>query len=151
MTATIERADPLGPDARALIAELDAYLDALYPPENNYLLDPAALAAPDVRFWLARSGDRPLGCVALKRLSGTDGELKRMYVRPEARGSGLGRRLLGVVEAEARALGLRRILLETGTDQPEAIGLYRAAGYTPCEPWGDYRADPLNLYLARTL
>lgn len=151
MTVRIEHADPLGPDARALIAELDAYLDALYPPENNYLLDPAALAAPEVRFWLARDDDRALGCVALKRLSETDGELKRMYVRPVARGTGLGRRLLGVVEAEARMLGLRRILLETGTDQPEAIGLYRAAGYLPCAPWGDYRADPLNLYLARTL
>ncbi len=151
MTALIERADPTGPDARALIAELDAYLDALYPPVNNYLLDPAALAAPDVRFWLARDGDRAQGCVALKQLSDGDGELKRMYVRPEARGAGLGRRLLGVVEAEARSLGLRRILLETGTAQPEAIGLYRVAGYTPCEPWGDYRADPLNLYLTRTL
>jgi len=151
VTVRIERADPMGPDARALVAELDAYLDALYPPENNYLLDTAALAAPEVRFWLARDGDRPLGCVALKRLPDSDGELKRMYVRPAARGSGLGCRLLGTVEAEARSLGLRRILLETGTDQPEAIRLYRAAGYLPCEPWGDYRADPLNLYLARTL
>jgi putative acetyltransferase len=147
----IEPADPRSGAARELIAELDAHLDSLYPPENNYLLDPEALASPAVTFWIAADDERVLGCGALNRLSAGEGEIKRMYVRPAARGLGLGRRLLAAIEAEARAQGLRRLMLETGVAQPEAIGLYRAAGYTDCEPWGDYRADPLNLYLAKML
>ena len=136
---------------RALIAELDAWLERLYPAENNYLLDVESLAAPDVAFWAVREPDALIGCGALKRLSRLQGEIKRMYVRPTTRGRGAGRSLLATIEAEARAQGLVELLLETGVDQPEAIALYRSSGYVPCGPYGDYRAHPLNLYLRKTL
>ncbi|MCX5200673.1 GNAT family N-acetyltransferase [Streptomyces sp. NBC_00237] len=59
-----------------------------------------------------------------------DAELKRMYVIPAARGLGLARRVLALLEADARAAGRTRMVLETGTEQPEAVALYLSTGYT---------------------
>lgn len=146
--------DPRTPDARALVGALDAYLDALYPPENNYLLDVESLRDPAVTFFVARAGGHAgeaLGCAALRALDGSTGELKRMYVRPEARGRGVGGALLDAVEARARALGLAQLKLETGTAQPEALALYRARGFARCEPFGEYAAHPLNEFYAKAL
>jgi putative acetyltransferase len=143
--------DPRSDEARALVGALDDYLDGLYPPENNYLLDLESLCAPEVSFFVARLGGMALGCGALRVLDARCGELKRMYVAPEARGLGLGRALLQAIEARARALGLGELKLETGTAQPEALGLYRAAGFVPCAAFAGYRTDPLNLFLAKSL
>lgn len=143
--------DPRSAEARALIGALDEYLDGLYPPENNYLLDVEALCAPEVSFFVARVGGMALGCGALRVLDGRSGELKRMYVAPEARGLGLGRAILQAIEHRAALLGLVELKLETGTAQPEALGLYRASGYLPCVAFADYRPSPLNLFLAKTL
>ncbi|MGW1199220.1 GNAT family N-acetyltransferase [Streptomyces sp. NPDC002536] len=60
-----------------------------------------------------------------------DAEIKRMYVVPQARGRGLARRILAVLEDDARAAGRIRMVLETGTMQPEAITLYASSGYAP--------------------
>lgn len=68
-----------------------------------------------------------------------DAELKRMYVIPEARGLGLARRILAVLEDDARAAGRTRMVLETGDQQPEAIALYLSSGYTPSAKFGHYR------------
>ncbi|GLF99472.1 GNAT family N-acetyltransferase [Streptomyces yaizuensis] len=69
-----------------------------------------------------------------------DAELKRMYVIPEARGRGLARRLLKLLEEDARAAGRTRMVLETGDQQPEAIALYSSTGYLPAAvKFGHYR------------
>lgn len=143
--------DPRSAEARALVGALDEYLDGLYPPENNYLLDVESLCAPETSFFVARVGGMALGCAALRVLDARCGELKRMYVAPEARGLGLGRALLQAIEARARALGLGELKLETGTAQPEALALYRDAGFVPCAAFADYRPSPLNLFLAKPL
>lgn len=143
--------DPRSPEARALVGALDEYLEALYPPDNNYLLDVESLCAPEVSFFVARVGGMALGCGALRLLDARSGELKRMYVAPEARGLGLGSAILQAIEQRARQLGLGELKLETGTAQPEALGLYRAAGYRPCAAFADYRPSPLNLFLAKPL
>ena len=143
--------DPRSPEARALIGALDEYLGALYPPENNYLLEIEALCAPEVSFYVARVGGMALGCGALRVLDTGSGELKRMYVAPEARGLGLGRAILEAIEARAAQLGLATLKLETGTAQPEALGLYRTAGFRRCEAFAGYRPSPLNLFLSKTL
>ena len=140
------------PAALALIAELDDYLGALYPPEENFL----ALAAGDVRpgnglFLVARLADEPVACGAVRLLSPTTAEIKRMYVRPVARGLGLARGLLQALEQEARALGARRAVLETGDRQPEALGLYRHSGYAPIPCFGEYAASPSSLCLEKQL
>lgn len=91
---------------------------------------------------LLRVDGEPVACGALRDASGDlgpgTGELKRMYVRPAARGRGLSRVVLSELEAVATARGTTRLVLETGVLQPEAIGLYLGAGYLPVENYGEY-------------
>ncbi|UZN02645.1 GNAT family N-acetyltransferase [Cellulomonas sp. S1-8] len=95
-----------------------------------------------VAMLLLRVDGRAVACGALRDVSdehgpGT-GELKRMYVRPDARGRGLSRQVLTALEDAAAEHALDRLVLETGVLQPEAIGLYLAAGYHPVENYGEY-------------
>lgn len=144
---SVSREDPRQPDVAPLVVALDRYQAALYPPESNHFLDLAALAAPDIRFLVARRDGHAIGCGALRVVAGRYGELKRMYVAPEARGSGVGRKLLDALETIARTEGLPQLTLETGIAQPEALGLYRAAGFRNGPPFGEYQPDPLSLFL----
>lgn len=127
-------AEPLdSPDARRLIAELDDHLSVLYPPEDNFLELPVA----DV-FLVARDGDDPVACGAVRFLDPQTAEVKRMYAAPRVRGQGIAWRILQELEAFARARGARRLVLETGPRQPEAIALYERAGFTVVPCWGEY-------------
>ena len=143
--------DPRRPDVRRLIAESDAYMQALYPPESNHLVDVDALAAADTVFLVARRNGELLGSIAFRVIAPGHAELKRMFVRVEARGIGLGRRLLEALEDAARRQNIDRISLETGIRQREAIGLYRASGYQDCPPFGTYTPDPLSLFMTKRL
>ncbi|MFD5423934.1 GNAT family N-acetyltransferase [Streptomyces sp. NPDC127084] len=80
-----------------------------------------------------------------------DAEIKRMYVVPAARGLGLARRILALLEADARAAGRTRMVLETGTEQPEAIALYTSSGYEACAKFGHYRHTDLSRCFAKPL
>jgi putative acetyltransferase len=141
-----------GAVAAALIAALNAELSSLYPEPGatHFNLDSAEVAPGAGAFLVARLRGRPVGCGALRPLREATlvrevgprvGELKRMYVAPEARGLGIGRALLVRLEAEARTLGLDRLVLETGTRQAEALALYRRAGFTDIPPYGEYAAS----------
>ena len=143
--------DPRQPDVRRMIAESDAYMQALYPSESNHLVDADALAASDTVFLVARRNGELLGSVAFRVITPGHAEMKRMFVRREARGIGLGRRLLEALEHAARQKHVSRISLETGIRQPEAIGLYRASGYQDCPPFGTYTPDPLSLFMTKRL
>ena len=147
----IAREPPRQPEVEALVRDLDRLMESLYPAESNHLLDIAALERPDIRFFVARRGGAAIGCGAFRVLDRRHGEIKRMFVAPAQRGSGLGRALLAHIEGAARAEGLERLSLETGISQPEAIGLYRAAGYRECDPFGDYRPDPLSAFMTKPL
>ncbi|MFP5391717.1 MAG: GNAT family N-acetyltransferase [Gammaproteobacteria bacterium] len=142
---------PDQPEVIALIGELDAYLYALYPAESVYALDISALLQPNVLFAVARDGEgKAVGCAAMVINDGY-GELKRMFVKPAARGLGAARRVLGLLEAEAAARGLARLALETGPAQQEALALYEGNGYTRCERFGDYPDDPYSIYMHKPL
>lgn len=80
-----------------------------------------------------------------------DAELKRMYVIPEARGRGIARHVLSLLEEDARATGRTRMILETGDRQPEAIALYTSSGYEPCTKFGFYREYESSRCFAKQL
>jgi len=142
---------PCQADVVRLIEALDVYQSGLYPTESNHFLDVEALALPSVRFLVARRDGWALGCAALRIDPAGWGELKRMFVSPEARGLKLGRRLLDRIEEEARREALACIRLETGIHQPEALGLYRSAGYVEREAFGEYSPDPLSVFMEKSL
>ncbi len=149
MQIAFETADQ--PDVHALIEELDTYLYSLYPPENVYALDISSLTQPNVLFAVARATDgAPLGCAAIV-VTPAFGEVKRMYVRPTARGQGVARRLLETLEDAARGQGCRSLMLETGPTMPEALALYERLGYKHRGAFGDYPEDPLSVFMAKTL
>ncbi|HEY0953155.1 MAG TPA: GNAT family N-acetyltransferase [Roseateles sp.] len=142
---------PDQPDVIALITELGAYQDSLYPPESRHALDLSVLVQPHVLFAVARdaAGDA-VGCGAVV-LEAAGGELKRMFVSPRARGRGVAQRLLALLEAEAGARGCRRLQLETGPYQPEALGLYARCGFERRGPFGGYADDPLSVFMEKAL
>jgi len=148
---SIEPEDPRQADVRRIIAESGAYLQALYPSESNHVVEVDALAAPDAVFLAARRDGELLGSIAFRIIAPGHAEIKRMFVRAEARGHGVGRRLLEALENAARRRNVERISLETGIRQPEAIGLYRASGYRDCPPFGTYTPDPLSLFMTKFL
>jgi putative acetyltransferase len=139
--------------ASALIAALNTELSGQYPEPGatHFTLDADDVAPGNGAFVVARWFGRPVGCGALRNLRDPAlvrelgahvGELKRMYVAPEARGQGVGWKLLDRLEAEARAFGLTRLVLETGTRQTQALALYRRAGYAEIPAYGEYVASP---------
>jgi putative acetyltransferase len=143
----IELADPGVPEARRLIAELDEYSEALYPPESNHLVPADELRRLNTVFLVAWLGGEAVGCGALVDHAGEYGELKRIYVRPDSRRAGVGRAILGELFGQARSRGLRILRLETGNAQSEALAMYERAGFRHRGPFGDYRPDPLSLFM----
>lgn len=140
---------PDQPDVLALIADLDAYQDTLYPPESRHLLDLAALKQAHVLFAVARDdGGHAIGCGAVV-LGAEYGELKRLYVSPRSRGHGVARKLIALLESRAVASGCKLFRLETGPYQPEALALYASTGYERRGPYGGYADDPLSIFMQK--
>ncbi len=141
---SIARADLSAGESLALIRALNDELSALYsePGANHFHLDPEQVTGARGAFFVARCGGSPVGCGSFRLLDAETAELKRMYVVPSARGTGLGRRLVETLETEARALGVRRLVLETGVRQAAALALYRGAGFEPIPLFGEYCLSP---------
>lgn len=97
-------------------------------------------AGADGAFLLAREEDACLGCVGVRRFGPADGEIKRLYVVPAARGRGIGLMLARAIVAEARRLGYARLLLDTLSFMQEAQSLYASLGFRRIEA---YRFNPL--------
>lgn len=150
MSLAVRVEDPDQPAVRAFLAASDALMAALYPAESNHMLDLAALRGRDVMLLVTRIEGDAVGCGALVRRAGY-AEIKRMWVEPAWRGGGIGGAILAELERLARLLGLATARLETGIRNPDAIALYRRAGYRPTGPFGDYRPDPLSLFMAKDL
>jgi GNAT superfamily N-acetyltransferase len=113
--------------------------------------DAAMFEPPNGIFVVGRLDGHAVACGGLCRFDERRAELKRMYVAPEARGLGLGRRILEALEGEARRLGYAGIVLETGERQQESLGLYASAGYVPIPCYGVYAARAISRCFEKTL
>jgi DNA-binding MarR family transcriptional regulator/GNAT superfamily N-acetyltransferase len=125
--------DPDRPEARYCMgeyfAELDSRFDAGFDPAASIPADADDMRPPAGLFLVAKLHGDAVGCGALKLHDDRPTELKRMWVSPDVRGLGVGRRLLDQLEAQAAAHGSRRVQLETNRSLSEAIGMYRSRGY----------------------
>ncbi len=142
-------------DVRALVSELEEVLSAEYPAEQRHGLSLDAIFGPHVRFFIASVAGAAVGCGGVA-LFDDFAEVKRMYVRPSARGTGVARAVLERLEAEARGAGLSTVCLETGTKQVDALRLYRRYGFTDCAAFGAYaQMSPhkivASIFLSKTL
>jgi GNAT superfamily N-acetyltransferase len=98
----------------------------------------AAMSPPGGTFLLAVAGDGTVvGCGGIQRVDDATGEVKRMWVHPDRRGAGIGRRLLATLEQRCVALGYRTVVLDTHATLTEAIALYEAAGYRATDRYND--------------
>ncbi|HEV2389096.1 MAG TPA: GNAT family N-acetyltransferase [Nitrososphaerales archaeon] len=128
--------------ARELIREYSSSLgiDLSYENfEQEMAAFPAPYNRPHGRVFLAMDGREAIGVVGVRRLSGLTCELKRMYVRPEFRGLGIGRKLAGRAIEEARDIGYVRMRLDTLSRLKEAVSLYASLGFREIVP---YKVNP---------
>jgi GNAT superfamily N-acetyltransferase len=145
--------------ARALFEEYAAWLavDLCFQGFAEELATlPGAYAPPRGTLLLAGSPDAALGCIALRPLAaagsvpGTSAEVKRLYVRPAARGTGLGMRLVQAVIDGARAIGYRELKLDTLDRMADARALYTNLGFRECAPYY-HNPIPGAVYLSLAL
>jgi putative acetyltransferase len=144
MAVVITEERPDAPDAQALIEELEAHLETLYPRESRHGFSVEKLLRERVTFFVTRDGKQAAGCGGILIVRNEYAEIKRMYVRPAFRGRGLGRLMLDHLVAHALLHGLGVIRLETGIHQQEAIALYERSGFRRIAPFGPYSDDPLS-------
>ena len=149
----IEVDDLTRPALHALLEEHLQSMHALSPPESVHALDLAALRRPEITFWSAWDGPMLLGCGALMQLDAVHGEVKSMRTPDALRRRGAGRALLAHIIEVARGRGYERLSLETGSMAAfePAHRLYASFGFTFCEPFADYKADPNSVFMTLRL
>jgi GNAT superfamily N-acetyltransferase len=124
-----------------LLAEWDNELG--FSPKGGSTVQASDFAPPNGIFLLALIGDDDVGCAGLRRLTSRIAEVKRLFVRPAARGRGTARALLAGLEECAQNLGFEELRLDADGGAPAALALFRAAGFTPID---DYNGNPYARY-----
>lgn len=152
MRITITEEKPNSADAVQLINELHSHLNPeKYPAESKHGYSVEKLMREGVAFFVTRQGEVPAGCGGIKLVGTEYGEVKRMFVRPQFRGLGLGKLMLDRLAAYAQERQVNVLRLETGIYQTEAIGLYEHYGFERRGPFGEYKDDPLSIYFEKQL
>ncbi|MEV6598619.1 GNAT family N-acetyltransferase [Actinoplanes sp. NPDC051346] len=148
---TIEARPWDDPAGAALRARQRAELDARYG-TTDHEPGPAPTDDDIAVFVVAVGADgEAVGCGALRPLDAASAEIKRMYVTPPARGTGVATRLLQTLETTALERGWSTLRLETGTAQPEAQRFYRREGYQDIPLFGSYIGSELSVCMERHL
>jgi putative acetyltransferase len=145
--------DPRATDVRELLERHLSFAHGQSPPEDVHALDIDGLLDPAVTFFSFRLDGELLAVGALKRLDERHAELKSMHTVGLARGRGIGRAMLDHLLREARDRGFRQVSLETGSTPgfAPARSLYESAGFTSCEPFGDYRPSSYSTFMTLSL
>ncbi|HEX9921414.1 MAG TPA: GNAT family N-acetyltransferase [Anaerolineae bacterium] len=151
MSVSIVPERPDTTDAIALVTELEAHLEPLYPAESRHGFSIDKLVAENVPFFVLRYDETLAGCGAVKLFGTEYGEIKRMYVRPQFRGMGFARLILDHLATYAREHGVSVLRLETGIHQLEAIGLYERMGFHTIPPFGAYKPDPFSIFYEKRI
>jgi putative acetyltransferase len=151
MTIEIAAESPLQDEVRELIAELNATLLELTPPEFCFHLTVEQMATPATTLFIARDDGRAVACGALHRHEGGVAEVKRMYTRPSHRGRRIGQMIVERIEALARLEGISKLVLETGDRHPAAWTVYERAGFTRCGPVLDYPDSQWSVFYEKNL
>ena len=139
MTRVVQPASP--GDIAVVRALFEEYARAVAAPacfagyERELDLLPGEYMPPGGGLFLAWQGQEPAGCAALRRIDPETGEMKRLYVRPGFRGSGVGRALALAVISAARTSGYVRLVLDTLPLMTQAQALYRSLGFNPIGPY----------------
>jgi GNAT superfamily N-acetyltransferase len=137
----ITQVDPEHRDAQYCLAEYVAELNRRstrgFDPSVGATALPNEVRPPAGQFFVAYLHGDPIGCGAVKHHSDAPAEIKRMWIAPEARGLGLGRRLLERLEACALAGGAQVARIETSAVLAEALTLYRSAGWIEVPAFND--------------
>ncbi|MBF9047832.1 GNAT family N-acetyltransferase [Rhodobacterales bacterium LSUCC0031] len=143
------------PALAPLIADHAAHSAAHYPGESNHHQDGAALAAIGAVMFAGRLGAAgPVVAMGGYKLIGPRAaEVKSMHVTQALQGQGAGAHILGLILDHARRAGVLHISLETGSLPASAAArrLYSRAGFVTCPPFGDYKDDPMSIFMTRTL
>jgi putative acetyltransferase len=145
--------DLAGPEIARFLDEHVREMLSISPPESKHALDLDGLRRPEIIFWSVLDGDTLVGCGAIKRLDAGHAEVKSMRTASARKRSGIASLMLGHIITEARRMGFSRLSLETGSDEffLPARRLYEKFGFRYCEPFADYRPDPLSVFMTRTL
>ena len=141
------------PAVVALVAESDTYLEALYPPESNHAESLESLVHRQCAFFVGTIDRETVACGAVK-ISKDDcdyGEIKRVFVRESHRGQQLATAVMACLERHLLGLGITTARLEAGPKQPAALSFYRSLGYVERGPFGEYKEDPLSVFMEKEL
>ena len=152
MSITITEERPDSADALQLIDELQSHLNAeKYPAESKHGYSVDKLLREGVAFFVTRNDEIAAGCGGIKLFGTEYGEVKRMFVRPQFRGLGLGKLMLDRLARYAQERNANVLRLETGIYQTDAIRLYERYGFERRAPFGEYKVDPLSIYFEKQL
>ncbi|MET1044952.1 MAG: GNAT family N-acetyltransferase [Microbacteriaceae bacterium] len=137
-------------DSTMLRAAQKAELAARYgTPDSEPGIAPSATDI--TAFFVAYEDGMPAGCGGLRKLTDDEAEIKRMYVTPAHRGTGISVAVLEALETFGRETGLVKLVLETGTLQPDAMRFYEREGYVRIPNFGPYVGELLSVCYEKTL
>ena len=140
-TTTLDVVDPRSEQAVWAMTQYFDELDKRFPtgfdPGDSLIIDAPSMQAPNGVFVVARSDGDAVACGGVKSVDETTGEIKRMWVHPDMRGAGIGRRMLHHLERCAKRLGHARVVLDTNSTLLEAIAMYERAGYASIERYNE--------------
>ncbi len=150
MSVAVVPGDPRDPAATTFVRASHALMESLFPSESNHYLVVDTLIAPEIRFYVAYDGDRMIGTGALAIKDGY-GELKSMFVDPDARGTGAGTAIVTQLIVRAKMERLPMLKLETGSLLHAAHRMYERAGFTRCWPFGEYEDGEFSVFMEKAL
>jgi len=151
MNINIQLDDLSSQESQSIVREHMAGMLANTPIKSVHALPLEKLRQPNMTFWTAWKGSDLCGCGALQTLDAQHGEVKTMRTRTKFLRQGIGQAVLNHIINHATQKGLNRLSLETGSSDAfsAARTMYLRNGFEICEPFGDYKLDPLSVFMTK--